>query len=269
MKKLENELISPKLWQMISKELKKTKLEEKQVGRRRKWELKEIIEGISWILRTGSQWKYLPRCYPPKSTVHRWYQKLVQLDFFDKLIKRVVRFMSKKKLLDTSECAIDGTYIRSRHEDDQVDYGKKGKGHKMMLITEKSGYPIGISISPASKHEIPLVEETLDKMFTEKKPKVILADKAYDSDPLDAKLLKERKIKLVAPHRDNRTQGKTQDGRELRRYKRRYRIERCFAWLYNHRRLQTRNEKKFENFTNFLLLGLTNILVKKLIKSTS
>jgi transposase len=132
-----------------------------------------------------------------------------------------------------------------------------------------SGYPIGISVSSASKHEIPLVEETLDKIFTGKKPKVILADKAYDSDPLDAKLLKERKIRLVAPHRDNRTKKKTQDGRELRRYKRRYRIERCFAWLYNNKRLQTRNEKKFDNFTNFLLLGLTNILVKKLINSTS
>jgi hypothetical protein len=54
MKKLKNELITPKLWETISKELKKTKLEEKGLVRKRKWDFREIFEAISWILITGS-----------------------------------------------------------------------------------------------------------------------------------------------------------------------------------------------------------------------
>jgi hypothetical protein len=57
-------------------------------------------------------------------------------------------------------------------------------------------------------------------------------DKAYDSDPLDQEL-KERGIEMIAPHKRNRKKPKTQDGRSLRRYKRRSKVERFFAWLQN------------------------------------
>ena len=56
-------------------------------------------------------------------------------------------------------------------------------------------------------------------------PKRLIGDKAYDSDSLDAALAK-RGIEMIAPHRSNRTAPKTQDGRSLRRYKRRWKVER-------------------------------------------
>jgi IS4 transposase len=64
-------------------------------------------------------------------------------------------------------------------------------------------------------------------------PQRLIADRANDSDPLDA----EKGIELIAPHRRNRKKAKTQDGRKLRRYKRRWKIERLFAWLGNFRAL--------------------------------
>ena len=63
-------------------------------------------------------------------------------------------------------------------------------------------------------------------------PERRIGDKAYDSDPLDQRLA-ERGIEMMAPHRGNRRKARTQDGRTLRRYRKRWRVERWFAWLQN------------------------------------
>jgi transposase len=65
----------------------------------------------------------------------------------------------------------------------------------------------------------------------------MIGDRAYDSDPLDQRLRQKHRIRLIAPHKYNRYRKNTQDGRELRRYCRRWKIERLFAWLHNFRRL--------------------------------
>jgi transposase len=98
--------------------------------------------------------------------------------------------------------------------------------------------------------------------FLKEKPQRLVGDKAYDSDPLD-EALKVQGIEMIAPHRSNRKQGKTQDGRKLRRYKRRWKIERLFAWLQNFRRLVVRYEYKDENFLGMVQLGCIVILLRK------
>ncbi len=89
----------------------------------------------------------------------------------------------------------------------------------------------------------------------------MIVDKAYDSDPLDEQLAQEG-IQMIAPHRDNRTKAPTQDGRSLRRYRRRWKIERLFAWLQNYRRLIVCHDYKIENFVGFVHLGCILILLK-------
>ncbi len=89
----------------------------------------------------------------------------------------------------------------------------------------------------------------------------MIGDKAYDSDPLDARLA-EQGIELIAPHRANRKKPKTQDGRPLRRYKRRWKVERLFAWLQNFRRIRVRHEYHAENYLGFVQLGCTIILLR-------
>jgi transposase len=69
-------------------------------------------------------------------------------------------------------------------------------------------------------------------------PQNLLGDNAYDSDRLDAEL-KFYGIEVIAPHRRNR-RNSTQDGRRLKRYRRRWKIERLFAWLQNFRRRSRR-----------------------------
>ena len=141
---------------------------------------------------------------------------------------------------------------------------KRGKGTKIMAIADRSGLPLAICVSSASPHEVTLVEEVLDNRFIEEAPVRLIGDRAYDSDPLDKLILAEFGTDVIAPHRSNRTKPKTQDGRVLRRYKRRWQIERLFAWLQNYRRIVVRYEWHQENYLGFVQLGCILILLRHL-----
>jgi transposase len=140
---------------------------------------------------------------------------------------------------------------------------KKGKGTKVMAVTDAAGLVLSVTIQSASPHEVTLVEKVLEERFLEPLPEKLIGDKAYDSDPLDEKL-KQKGVELIAPHRKNRKKEKTQDGRKLRRYKRRWKIERFFAWLFNFRRTVVRYEYKEDNFLAFILLACMKILLRYL-----
>ena len=89
----------------------------------------------------------------------------------------------------------------------------------------------------------------------------MIGDRAYDSDPLDAELQMQG-IQMIAPHKRNRIKLKTQDGRVLRRYKRRWKVERLIAWLQNFRRIATRFDYHAENYLAFVHLGCIKILLR-------
>ena len=108
-----------------------------------------------------------------------------------------------------------------------------------------------------------LLEPTLDAAWTRSVPRRLVADRAYDSDPLDERLRQERAVELIAPHRSNRSRPRTQDGRPLRRYKRRWKIERLFAWLQNFRRLVVRYEYHAQNFLAMVQLACIVILLRR------
>lgn len=139
---------------------------------------------------------------------------------------------------------------------------KRGKGTKIMAIADASGLPVAACVESASPHEVKLVEKTIDSSFTPYAPDKLIGDKAYDSDPLDQKLMQERCIEMIAPHRMGRKKPKTQDGRKLRPYRRRWKVERLFAWLQNFRRLVVRYEYHVQNFLSMVQLGCAIILLR-------
>jgi transposase len=130
-----------------------------------------------------------------------------------------------------------------------------------MVLADGKGVPLGVSLHSASPHEVKCADETLDKIGG--KPEHLVCDKAYDSDAF-RKNLEEQGIELVAPHRENRRKPRTQDGRALRRYKRRWKIERTIAWLGNYRRLVTRWERNDRMYQAFLHIACALITCNNL-----
>jgi hypothetical protein len=98
-----------------------------------------------------------------------------------------------------------------------------------MAVADRAGLPLATHVEAAPPHEVTLVEPTLAAGVVDARPVRLMGDNACNSDPLDARLAGQG-IERIAPHRSNRKQPKTQDGRPLRRYTRRWNVERLFAW---------------------------------------
>jgi len=130
-----------------------------------------------------------------------------------------------------------------------------------MVVADFHGLPLAADAASARPHEVTLVHDTLSARFTRERPQRLIGDRAYDSDPLDAEL-KEQGVELIAPHRANRSKPATQDGRRLRRYRRRWKVERLNAWLQNFRRIATRFDYYAENYLGFVHLGCIKILLR-------
>jgi transposase len=109
---------------------------------------------------------------------------------------------------------------------------------------------------------VTLVQLSFDFYMIEAKPEKLIGDKAYDSDRLDDSL-KDQGTEMIAPHRSNRSL-KTQDGRRLRPYARRWLVERFFAWLQWKRRLVVRWEYYASNFLGFVELASLTMLLKRI-----
>jgi len=107
------------------------------------------------------------------------------------------------------------------------------------------------------------VEAVLAGCILDQLPQRLIGDKAYDSDALDQTLAEEFCVEMISPNRSNRKQ-KTQDGWPLRRYRRRWKIERVFAWMQNYRRLVMRWEYHIENFLGFVHLACLLMLIRHL-----
>ncbi len=148
---------------------------------------------------------------------------------------------------------------------------KRGKGTKWMVVVDGQGVPLGIHLGSASPAEVKLLEPTLTTIAVPRagrgrprqKPQRLIADKAYDSDPLRARL-KRRGIELIVPHKRNRKKPSTQDGRSLRRYRKRWKVERTFSWFGNYRRLVVRWEHSLLMYLAFFHLACLLITLNRL-----
>jgi transposase len=140
---------------------------------------------------------------------------------------------------------------------------KRGKGTKIMGLADSHGLPLALRTESASPAEVTLVEATLEERFVADVPERLIGDKAYDSDRLDERLMQNFGVEMIAPNKQNRKVA-TQDGRPLRRYVRRWKIERMFAWLFNFRRLVVRYEYHAENYQGLVHLAAVVILLRYL-----
>jgi len=117
-----------------------------------------------------------------------------------------------------------------------------------MVLVDGGGLPLGVRLKSASPGEAGLAEATLAEVRVPRakgrprqKPKRVIADRADDSDPLRERP-KKRGIELIVPYRKNSKLRRYEDGRKLRRYKRRWIVERTNAWLGQFRRLLVRHD---------------------------
>lgn len=231
--------------------------------RGRPWKpARQVLDAIIWILRTGAPWRRLPKKYPSYQTCHRRFQAWVA----DGTLRRIVVQLSEDLGVGCGdEAFIDGSYVPAKRGGACVGKCRAGRATKVMAVADHRGLPLSVSIADGSRHDVVLTDDVLNEAFIDILPPRLIGDKAWDSGKAQRTLAEQRNIELIAPKRGgSRPSKRKQDGRSLRRLRRRWKVERLFAWLKAFRRLSSRWEHKAENYLGLLLLGCIIILLRHL-----
>jgi transposase len=137
---------------------------------------------------------------------------------------------------------------------------------KLALVVERTGVPLGVEIAAANVPEVRLAEPvlaTIPSGVSIPWEVPVVADRGYDSDPLREDLATDG-YRLLAPHRKNRTKPSANDGRRMRRYRRRYVVERTIGWLHAYRRVLVRHEWWEFLYHGFVQMACTLIALTRL-----
>jgi transposase len=221
---------------------------------------RECLEGILWVLRTGARWKDLPKHFPSKSSCHLWFQKWTEQGIIEEVLRRLLLKLDEQGKIDCSETFGDGTFSSAKKRGKQIGPTRRGKGTKVMLLVGSGGFPLAIDTESANVNEVRLIERLVDNRSLPKHvPERLIYDKAADSNPLRARLSNQN-IDLICPNRKSRKHGPMQDKRKLRRYRRRWIVERTISWIHNFRRTVVRYEFYAHLFKSFVQLAAIVIL---------
>ena len=194
-----------------------------------------------------------------------------------RLVEYLANVFERVKRAPASEMerSVSGRQFRSGEKRGcGVGKTKRGKGTKWMVVVDGRGLPLGNYLHSASPAEVKLAETTLATIRVgrshhsgrpRQKPMRVIADKAYDSDPLRERL-RQRGIELICPHKKNRVRPATQDGRVLRRYQRRWIVERTNAWLGNFRRLVVRYDRSLTIYGAFFHIACFMIVLRRVVQ---
>ena len=150
-----------------------------------------------------------------------------------------------------------------------------GKGSKVMTVVDGNSLPLGLHVDSAQPHEVTLAETTLKTISVPQKrgrpktrPKELVADKGYDSHEFREKL-RSRGIQPTIPTFERRKRKQPKRGRPIRAglgYRQRWKVERCFAWMDNCRRLVVRYDRHLRLYKAFCLVAIILWCVNRILK---
>ena len=240
--------VSNSQWQVISKYL--------DTERSRKYELREIVNAILYLVKTGCQWRMLPGDFPQWTIVYyyfsAWKQNGILEQIHESLVEKIRKQHNKKE--EPSVGIIDAQSVKSTlvsSQDKGFDAGKKIKGIKRHIIVDTLGLILAVVIQSASVQDRDGAISVIDKLTENwKKIKKNFADSGYRGE-LIATVQNRFKIELEIIKRN-----------ELHTFKvlpKRWIVERTFAWIDTNRR----NSKNYErlNQTSVAMVHLSAIRI--------
>jgi putative transposase len=228
-------------------------------------DLKCSINGIYFLLKTGIQWKALPRCFGSSSAIHRLFQKLIQLDFFKKLWAYELQKYDSLHGLDLSKQALDCAHRKSplgceKTGNSPVDRRKLGT--KLSAVSDSKGIVIGLAIGSSNEHDSKLLLETLlsiPKSLNQPAYKEINLDSAYDSASCRVILFNFYYVPKIAP---NKRRKKVKPPNPLG-YSRWF-IEPVHAWMNKFRAIFVRYCKYAKNYLSLAQFAVATLTFKKI-----
>ncbi len=244
--------LSNSQWQIISKSL--------DTKRNRKYDLREIVNAILYLVKSGCHWRMLPGDFPKWQIVYyyfaTWKNNGIIEQIHELLVEETRNLIGKN--IEPTVGIIDAQSVKSTlvsSQDKGFDAGKKIKGIKRHIIVDTLGLILAVVIQSASVQDRDGAISVIEKL-TENWRKIIkiFADGGY-AGKLVAKVKDQFKIQLEIIKRD-----------ELHIFKilpKRWIVERTFAWLDTNRRNSKNYERLNQTSVAMVHLSAIRIMVKR------
>src|SRR5271166_4555677 len=232
-------------------------------GRPRKTDLRDVVDAVLYILRTGCQWRYLPRDFPPKSTVWRYFDEWRRdgtLDLIHDLLRRKVR-TAQKPYHPRTTASVDSQSVdtTSGGESRGRDNAKDVDGRKRHIVVDSMGLLLAVLVTAANVDDAKAATELFARLEGQPVGKVVrmYADNKYHNFALYEWVEKNARWDLAIVRRPKGAEGWV-------RLPIRWTVERTFAWLGKCRRLSKDREKSVRSSETFIKLAMIQLMLNRL-----
>ena len=232
-------------------------------GRPRKTDMRDVVDAILYILRTGCQWRYLPIDFPPKSTVWRYFDRWRHdgtLDLIHDRLRRKVRTMEKPYHPRTS-ASVDSQSVDTTSGGEQRgrDNFKNVDGRKRHIVVDSLGLLLAVLVTAADVDDARAATELFARLDGQPMGKVVrmYADSKYHNFKLYEWVEANARWELSIVRRPEGSEGWV-------RLPIRWTVERTFAWLGQCRRLTKDREKSVQSSEAFIKLAMIHLMLNRI-----
>ena len=232
----------------------------------RDYDMREVFDGVRWIVRTGSPWRLMPHDLPPWQVIYQQSQRWIKAGVFEDMVHdlRALLRLAKGKKEQPTAAIFDGRTMQSTPESGEragYDGYKRKKGSKVHIAVDTLGYLLTLKVTPANEQERAQVKELAAgvQKVTQQSVKVAFVDQGYTGDQAkqDAKA---SGIELIVVKLAEAKKG-------FVLLPKRWVVERSFAWAARFRRLARDFERSPEVLAGLHYLAFAILMLHQFIKT--
>jgi transposase len=232
-------------------------------GRPVKTDLRDVVDAILYLLRTGCQWRYLPKDFPPKSTVFRYFARWRDdgtLERIHDALRTKVRTQEKPYQPRTT-ASVDSQSVDTTSGGEQRgrDNAKNVDGRKRHIVIDSMGLLLAVLVTAAHVDDAQAAQELFGRLEGQPMSKVgrMFADSKYHNHALYQWVDEHARWELVIVRRPDGSVGWV-------KLPIRWTVERTFAWLGQCRRLSKDREKTVRSSEAMIQLAMIHLMVNRL-----